>query len=204
MPLHWYFDFISPFSYLHWQKVKTLPEPVMPVPIVFGAVLAAHGQKGPAEIAGKREFTYRHVLWQARQEGVTLRFPPTHPFNSLNALRLCIAAGSTAQAVDAVFDWIWQQGNTGDSLEALAPVAAALRIPPADMQDEAVKAQLRSNTDAALAAGVYGVPTLAFAGNLFWGNDAHAFALAALRNPDVLADPEMQRIGALPVGVRRR
>src|SRR5688572_7819067 len=101
MPIRWYFDFISPFSYLHWQKVRALPEAPTPVPIVFGAVLATHGQKGPAEIPGKREFTYRHVLWQARDEGVTLRFPPAHPFNSLAALRLCVAAGSTPQAVDA-------------------------------------------------------------------------------------------------------
>ena len=204
MPIHWYFDFISPFSYLQWQKVKALPEAVTPVPIVFGAVLAAHGQKGPAEIPGKREFTYRHVLWQARQEGVTLRFPPAHPFNPLAALRLCVAAGATMQAVDALFDWIWRQGNAGDSLEALAPVAAALGIEPAAAQDEAVKAQLRANTEAALAAGVYGVPTLAFAGQLFWGNDAHAFALAALHDAAVLADPEMQRISALPAAVQRR
>lgn len=209
MPIRWYFDFISPFSYLHWQKVKALPEAVMPVPIVFGAVLAAHGQKGPAEIAGKREFTYRHVLWQARQEGVALRFPPAHPFNPLAALRLCVAAGSTTQAVDALFDWIWQRGEAADSIEALAPVAAALGVDACAAQGEAAKAQLRANTETAIAAGVFGVPTLAFDGGpldgmLFWGNDAHAFALAALRNPAVLADPEMQRIGALPVGVQRR
>jgi 2-hydroxychromene-2-carboxylate isomerase len=209
MPIRWYFDFISPFSYLHWQKVKALPEAVTPVPIVFGAVLAAHGQKGPAEIAGKREFTYRHVLWQARQEGVALRFPPAHPFNPLAALRLCVAAGSTTQAVDALFDWIWQRGEAADSIEALAPVAAALGVDACAAQGEAAKAQLRANTETAIAAGVFGVPTLAFDGGpldgmLFWGNDAHAFALAALRNPAVLADPEMQRIGALPVGVQRR
>ena len=204
MDLRWYFDFISPFSYLHWQKVKALPEAVTPVPIVFGAVLATHGQKGPAEIAGKREFTYRHVLWQARQEGVTLRFPPAHPFNPLAALRLCVAAGGTAQAVDALFDWIWKDGNAGDTLDALAPVAATLGIDAATAQGEAAKAQLRANTEAAIAAGVYGVPTLAFDGHLFWGNDAHAFALAALRNPDVLADTEMQRVSGLPVGVQRR
>lgn len=209
MPIRWYFDFISPFSYLQWQKVKALPEAVTPVPVVFGAVLAAHGQKGPAEIAGKREFTYRHVLWQARQEGVVLRFPPAHPFNPLAALRLCVAAGSTAQAVDAVFDWIWQRGEAGDSVEALAPVAAALGVDAASAQGEAAKAQLRANTEAAIAAGVFGVPTLAFDGGpldgmLFWGNDAHAFALAALRNPELLADPEMQRIATLPVGVQRR
>ena len=202
--LRWYFDFISPFSYLHWQKVKALPEAVVPVPIVFGAVLAACGQKGPAEIAGKREFTYRHVLWQARQEGVALRFPPTHPFNPLAALRLCVAAGSTPRAVDALFDWIWKDGNAGDSFEALAPVATALGVPQDTAQGDAAKAALRANTDAAIAAGVYGVPTLAFAGNLFWGNDAHAFALADLRNPAVLADEEMQRVGTLPVGVQRR
>jgi len=209
MPIRWYFDFISPFSYLQWQKVKALPEAVTPVPVVFGAVLAAHGQKGPAEIPGKREFTYRHVLWQARQEGVALRFPPAHPFNPLAALRLCVAAGSTAHAVDAVFDWIWQRGEAGDSLEALAPVAAMLGIDAASAQGEAAKAQLRTNTEAAIAAGVFGVPTLAFDGGpldgmLFWGNDAHAFALAALRNPEVLADPEMQRIATLPIGVQRR
>lgn len=203
MEVRWYFDFISPFAYLHWQKVRALPA-ATPVPIVFGAVLAARGQKGPAEIPGKREFTYRHVLWQARREGVALRFPPAHPFNPLAALRLCVAAGSTPRAVDALFDWIWKHGNPGDCASALAPVAAALGVDPAAWGDDAVKAQLRANTDAAIAAGVYGVPALGFDDHLFWGNDAHEFALAALRNPAVLADPEMQRVGTLPVGAQRR
>ena len=205
--IDWYFDFISPFSYLAWQKVKTLPPTtasLRPVPIVFGAVLAACGQKGPAEIPGKREFTYRHVLWQSRQEGVTLRFPPAHPFNPLTALRLCVAAGATAEAVDAVFDWIWGQGHAGDSLEALAPLAAALGVDPAAIGSDATKAALRANTEAAIAAGVYGVPTLVFDGSMFWGNDAHAFALAALHDPGLLDDPEMRRVGALPVAVQRQ
>ncbi|NUO74801.1 MAG: 2-hydroxychromene-2-carboxylate isomerase [Lysobacter sp.] len=204
--IDWYFDFISPFSYLAWQKVKTLSAatPLRPVPVVFGAVLVAHGQKGPAEIPGKREFTYRHVLWQSRQEGVALRFPPTHPFNPLPALRLCVAAGATAESVDAIFEWIWGQGHAGDSLEALAPLAAALGVDADTIGSDATKAALRANTEAAIAAGVYGVPTLAFDGAMFWGNDAHDFALAALRDPGVLADPEMQRVGTLPVGVQRQ
>ena len=207
MQLTWYFDFISPFSYLHWQKVKALQADydLTLVPIVFAAVLDACGQKGPAEIPGKREFTYRHVLWQARQEGVTLRFPPAHPFNPLAALRLAIAAGSTPDAVDSVFDWIWKQGRAGDSVEALAPLLAALDVPGEALQADATKAALRANTDAAIAAGVYGVPTLAFEdGQLFWGNDAHDFAVAALRDPAVLADDDMQRASQLPVGLQRR
>lgn len=195
----WYFDFISPFAYLQWRKVKVLLDEheIELVPVVFAAVLAAHGQKGPAEIPGKREFTYRHVLWQARNEGVALRFPPAHPFNP-------IAAGSTPQAVDAIFTWIWARGEAGDSIEALVPVAASLGIDTDAVNDEATKLSLRANTDAALAAGVFGVPTLAFDGQLFWGNDTHEFALAALRDPGVLADAEMQRVTALPVGVSRR
>ena len=206
-PLNWYFDFISPFSYLQWQKLKPLlrdGRPATLVPIVFAAVLDACGQKGPAEIPGKREFTYRHVLWLARQGGVPLRFPPTHPFNPLPSLRLSIAAGNTVEAVDSIYDWIWAQGRAADSVEALVPLMAVLDVPAHALDEDATKAELRANTDRAIAAGVYGVPTLALGEQLFWGNDAHDFALATLDDPDLLADPEMQRVSALPVGLQRR
>ena len=203
VPLRWYFDFISPFSYLHWQKVKGLPEGVEPIPVVFGAILAACGQKGPAEVAGKREFTYRHVLWQARAEGVPMRFPPSHPFNPLGALRACIAAGSTVASVDAIFDWIWRDGRAVDSDEALQPLLDRLGVSREALSSAETKAALRANTDAAIAAGVYGVPTLQIGDALFWGNDAHPFALAALHDPSVLADAEMQRVSNLPVGISR-
>jgi len=204
--LRWYFDFISPFSYLHWQKVKALAatREVTPVPVVFGAILDALGQKGPAEIPGKREFTYRHVLWQARCEGVELRFPPAHPFNPIAALRACIAADSTPHAVDALFDWIWREGNAGDSAAAIEPVLARLGIDATALSAEATRATLRRNTDDAIARGVFGVPTLEVDGAMFWGNDAHAFALAALADPAVLQTAGMQHVSRLPVGVARR
>jgi len=210
-PLTWYFDFISPFSYLQWQRLKPLLReceaagtPVRLVPIVFAAVLDARGQKGPAEIPGKREFTYRHVLWLARQAGVTLRFPPAHPFNPLASLRLSIAAGDTPEAVDSIFDWIWTHGRAGDSVEALVPLMAALDVPADALDADDTKATLRANTDAAIAAGVYGVPTLSVRGELFWGNDAFDFALATMRDPALLQDEEMRRLTLLPVGLQRR
>ncbi|MBW3550186.1 MAG: 2-hydroxychromene-2-carboxylate isomerase [Proteobacteria bacterium] len=206
MMMRWYFDLLSPFSYLQWQKLKALRDghTITAVPIMFAAVLDAHGQKGPAEIPGKREFTYRHVLWQARQEGVTLRFPPAHPFNPLPALRACIAAGSTAQAVDAIFAWIWSEGRAADTAEALAPLLDTLGIEAAALSADATKAALRANTEAAIAAGVYGVPSLAIGEQLFWGNDAHEFAMAALEDPNLLAEGEMRRVATLPVGIQRR
>lgn len=205
-PIRWYFDFISPFAYLHWPKVRALmgEREVACVPILFATVLDAHGHKGPAEIPGKREFTYRHVLWQARRAGVPLVFPPAHPFNPLAALRLGIAAGASVEAIDAIFDWIWVQGRAGDSVEALAPVCARLGMDPALPADAAVKQALRQNTEEALQAGVFGVPTLAVGNLLFWGNDAHAFALEALRDPALFDDAQMRRLASLPVGVRRR
>ena len=122
MTARWYFDFISPFAYLQLPKMLALREriAITPVPIALGAVLAHHGQLGPAEIKGKREFTYRFVQWQAERDGIALRFPPTHPFNPLAALRLCLAAGSTWEAVSAIYAHLWRDGLAGDTPEALA------------------------------------------------------------------------------------
>ncbi|MFN3903889.1 DsbA family protein, partial [Rehaibacterium terrae] len=148
-PIRWYFDFISPFACLHWPKVRALAEREVVEfrPILFAGLLDRHGQKGPAEIPGKREFTYRHVLWRARRSGVPMRFPPAHPFNPLAALRLCLAAGATPEAIAAIFDWIWCEGRAGDSPQALAPVAARLGIDDiaAAIAAPAVKARLREN-----------------------------------------------------------
>lgn len=205
-PLRWYFDVISPFAWLQWPKMQALAvtHAVEPVPVLLAAILSARGQKGPAEIPGKREFTYRHVLWQARRDGVPLRFPPAHPFNPVPALRTIIAAGTTPEAVDAVFGWIWREGEAGDSVEALASLLGRLGLTPEAISAEPVKQALRANTDAALAAGVWGVPTLQVGDALFWGSDAHDFALAALQEPTLLDEAEMARVAALPVGATRR
>ncbi|MGH8110343.1 MAG: 2-hydroxychromene-2-carboxylate isomerase [Rhodanobacteraceae bacterium] len=207
MSITWYFDFISPFAYLQCPKVRALAatHPLVLRPVLLAGLLKYHGQKGPAEVPGKREFTYRHVLWRARRAGRPLRFPPAHPFNPLAALRLCIAAGSTADAAGAIFDWIYGQGRAGDTVEALLPVADRLGIvdPATAIAGPEVKSKLKANFDAAVAGGVFGVPTLSLDGRLFWGDDAHEFALACLRDPGLWDDPEMQRATALPVAAVR-
>ena len=82
--------------------------------------------------------------------------------------------------------------------------AGRARYPAEALESDATKAALRANTDAAIAAGVYGVPTLSIGGELFWGNDAFDFALAALHDPTLLQDDEMVRVTELPVGLQRR
>lgn len=208
MHVQWYFDFISPFAWLQLPKVVALRErtTVEPVPMLFAAVLDTLGQLGPAEIPGKRDFTYRFVRWQAEQQGLPLRFPPAHPFNPLSALRLCIAAGTGWDAIERIFAHIWEHGRAADSVDALRDVAATFGIDDIDaaLAADGVKRQLRVNTEQALGHGVFGVPTLRMGEQLFWGNDATAMALDYLDDPRRFDGDEYRRIAALPQAVQRR
>ena len=71
----WYFDFVSPFSYLQCEQLPTLERSlrVRYRPVLFAGLLKAHDTIGPAEIPAKRRFTYRFVVWQARQLGIALK-----------------------------------------------------------------------------------------------------------------------------------
>lgn len=208
MQATWYFDFISPFSYLQLERVRQWRSrfEITPVPVAFGAILNQLGSIGPAEIPGKREFTYRIAQWQAERAGVTLRFPPAHPFNPLAALRLCIAAGSGWPAVEAIFAHLWRYGRAGTNATELAGVAHALGVENVEnaINSDDVKGRLRANTDAALAAGVFGVPTLRVGHELFWGNDASEMVEDWLAHPRLFDGEEYRRIATLPLGVQRR
>ena len=206
-PLDWYFDFISPFAYLQWKRLRRdFPEVALnPKPLLFAAILNHVGQLGPAEIPQKRRHTYRIVLWQARQLGIPLTFPPAHPFNPLPALRLCLAAPDRMAAIDAIFDHIWVQGRVADSIDALADVAAKLGIadPAAAIARDDVKRELMANGEEAIRLGLFGVPTLKVRDELFWGNDATELALAYADDENAL-DAEMRRVDAIPAAVQRQ
>lgn len=97
--IHFYFDFISPYA---WLAFKALPATLEGIahqvhyhPVVFGAMLKHHGQLGPAEMPGKRDWTYRQVMWLAKQQGTVLQMPASHPFNSLSLLRMAVATAAS-------------------------------------------------------------------------------------------------------------
>ncbi len=174
-----YLDFISPYAYLAFEK---LPEALMGhsvsvsyKPILFAALLKHNGQLGPAEIPCKREWTYRQVLWLARQNGVDLQLPAQHPFNPLGLLRLalaCSGAGLPNRYVcESIFRHVWLGGADAADLQRLQALTVQL-APKRDVNDELAKIQLRANTDDAIAKGVFGVPTFEVDGKLFWGLDA--------------------------------
>jgi 2-hydroxychromene-2-carboxylate isomerase len=204
----WYFDFISPFAYLQCERLDRLPANarLRPRPILFAGLLNHHGQKGPAEIDGKRAFTYRFVMWQAQRQGTKVRLPPEHPFNPLPLLRLAVAADGRPEIVREIFRFIWRDGRLADNPIEWAELVDTLDLrEPATLVDTPeVKNRLRANTEEAIARGVFGVPTLAIGEELFWGNDATDMAIAFLGGDPLFASPAYRNAGSVPVGAKRR
>jgi len=203
----WYFDLVSPFAYLALGEVEALASDVSVTfkPVLFGAILSHWGQLGPAEIAPKRVQTYRLCVFTARERGIPFRFPPSHPFNPLTLLRILTALEGRHDAVRTVFDLIWREGRDFGAEKTLDLARQRLGIGNFESIIEArdAKAKLRAETEAAIASGVFGVPTLSLGNELFWGLDAMPMARAYLANPGLFEDKEMQRVDHLPTGAVR-
>jgi 2-hydroxychromene-2-carboxylate isomerase len=195
--VRFYFDFVSPYAYIGWTQIHRVVEAhgrtVEPVPVLFAGLLNAHGQKGPAEIPAKRAYLFKDASRKAHAFALPpLAPPPTHPFNPLLALRLCVVpmpAAERRRLIDALYAATWAGGGGVESPEAVRAILERLGLdPPALLAAAAAlaaKAALKANTDAAIAAGVFGVPTAAVGDELFWGVDAlpHLDDFLAGRDP---------------------
>ena len=206
-----YLDFISPYAWLAFQALpqalQGISHQVVHKPVLFGALLKHHGQLGPAEIPAKRDWTYRQVLWLARQQGCDLQLPASHPFNPLGLLRLAVACDADGlpnrHVCEQVFRHVWCSGEDAADAQRLAALSAQLE-PARDVASAEVKQQLQAHTQAAIEAGVFGVPTFAVDDKLFWGQDALPMLRAYLQGDAWFDGPDWRAAQALPVGVRRQ
>jgi 2-hydroxychromene-2-carboxylate isomerase len=199
--IDWYFDFVSPYSYIGLHR---LPEPRAPIvlkPVLFAGLLNHWGQKGPAEIPAKRKWTYRACIWEAQKLGLPFRFPALHPFNPLPHLRLALACDCRAEAVKRIFEFVWTSGEDAADPNRFSALCSEMKIEPPRLAE--VKDLLRQNTDEAMARGVFGVPSLVINGEVFWGADSIEFAKAYLADPRVLDNGEMRRVDNLPAAATR-
>ncbi|MFD0669470.1 2-hydroxychromene-2-carboxylate isomerase [Ramlibacter sp. MAHUQ-53] len=206
-----YLDFISPYAHLAFehlpQALEGLSYAVAYRPVLFAGMLKHHGQLGPAEIAPKRDWTYRQVLWQAHRHGIELRMPASHPFNPLPLLRLALACGEGGRinryVAETVLRHVWRGGADAADPQRLAALTQALQ-PARDPAGEAVKAELKANTDEAIAAGAFGVPTFAVDGRLFWGFDSLPMLRAWLEGDAWFGGGDWEAAQAVSAGVQRR
>ncbi|HEX2545550.1 MAG TPA: 2-hydroxychromene-2-carboxylate isomerase [Ramlibacter sp.] len=205
-----HFDFISPYAYLAFEKLpealKGLSYEMEYRPVLFAGFLKHHGQLGPAEVAPKRDWTYRQVLWLAHAHGIPMQMPAAHPFNPLGVLRLALACGSggvvNRHVAETVFRHVWRGGGDAADATRLAELRALLQ-PARDPASDAVKAELKANTDAAIARGLFGVPTLEVDGRLFWGFDGLPMLRACLEGDAWFASGAWEQAAAVATGKTR-
>jgi 2-hydroxychromene-2-carboxylate isomerase len=199
----WYFDVVSPFSYLALGEIEEMAKTMTIVyrPVLFAGLLQHWKQLGPAEIGPKRVHTYRFCVWEAQRRGIPFRFPPAHPFNPLKPLRLITALKAEPRIVRAVMDRIWRDGldlsveaNWATTCAAVGLDAAAAN---ALVEAADTKAALRATTEQAIATKLFGVPTLRIGEESFWGVDALPMARAYLDNPEMFNSGEMLRVATM-------
>jgi 2-hydroxychromene-2-carboxylate isomerase len=186
-----YYDFSSPYAYVAAHRVeRVLPVAPRWQPILFGAVLRATGREpwsyheGPA-----RDVEMRGCVERAAALGLPLRWPRDWPKGtySILVLRAALVAEEQGRLRDCSLEAFRQGLGLGHDLTELSVVleaAADAGLDAALVRERVelpeVKQRLREVTDAAVARGVVGIPTVAVGEELFWGDDRLEDAAGAL------------------------
>lgn len=201
----WYFDFISPYAYLQSSRLEDFAASavVRCHPVLFAGLLGHWGQKGPAEMATKRDWTYRQIAWLAHKNGVPLKFPASHPFVPLRLLRLSIVLGDSIDVVRRLFAFVWRDGHLPSDDDAWQRLLAELGVSAQEIDAPHVKETLRRNTEEAIARGVFGVPTAVIDGTLIWGFDSTDMVHAAIAGDPFFSSDIWHAAGQVGHGVRR-
>ena len=126
-----------------------------------------------------------------------MKWPDPWPSSYLHAMRAVTAAGGDGPALGlALMRAAFTRGRDTALPETVAAVAAEQGIDlGAGPDDPAVKAALRAATDAAVNAGVFGIPTVAVDGERFWGDDRLEAAAQAISRARTGARPSAPRPG---------
>ena len=191
--IDFYFDFGSPATYLAWTQLAAIAKnagaQLNYCPMLLGAVFQATGNSSPVMIPAKGRWMLADLTRFSQRYGVTFRFPPNFPLNTLQLMRAATAVQMNAPErfddfLATIFTAMWVKGlNLADS-EVVATVLVAAGFDPAQVlawsQEQAVKDQLRTTTEAAIAKGVFGAPSMFVGDQLFFGQDRLDFVIEAL------------------------
>ncbi|MBM3503458.1 MAG: 2-hydroxychromene-2-carboxylate isomerase [Alphaproteobacteria bacterium] len=183
-PIEFYFDFASPYAYLASHRIDTIAakhgRPVAWRPFMLGIVFKTTGAQPLVTYPLKGPYAARDLARSARLSGVPFVFPPGFPHATLAAARGFYWLEGKDEVLarrfaKAVFNAYFGEGRDVSGAEAVAAIAAALGVDrtafEAGIQSPAIKERLKSETEGALAKGIFGSPFFLVDGEPFWGAD---------------------------------
>ena len=193
--LNFYFDFGSPTAFLANARLRQLQQKyevkINYNPVLLGGIFKATGNSSPVMVAAKGEYMLKHDLPRyARKYGVSLKFNPHFPINTLQLMRAATALQSSENFnhfVDIIFNSIWVEGlNMGDE-EVVKSTLSKNNFKTseilANISSDSVKQTLITNTQLAVDRGLFGVPTIFINNEMFFGQDRLDFVEEILQKP---------------------
>jgi 2-hydroxychromene-2-carboxylate isomerase len=191
-----YFDFLSPYSYLAWNWVRekhTNSVEFEFIPVILGQVIHFHETKGPAEITSKREYLFKDCLRYAKVNNISFKTPKNLPFNSLYALRASIfsnAKDDQFKVIDSIYNAGWRDGKDIGDPEVLKDVLIEAGLNSDKLMegvfDKEVRKELKMNVKKANSLNLFGLPSFIVEDELFWGNDSTKYLELYLNGEDPL------------------
>lgn len=190
--IDFYYDFISPASYLAWTQLPELCKRTGAVihykPVLLGGVFKAIGNTSPATIPAKWTWFKKDLERHAQHYGVPYVLNPHFIFSTVSAMRGAIwalEAGQIEAYNRAMFTAAWAEGKDLSSADVLAEVLGTAGFDaPVVIQAMALpqnKSALIEASNAAAARGVFGAPTFFVDGELYFGQDRLEWVERALR-----------------------
>lgn len=179
------FDVVSPTAYLAYKRLPDIAgrtgAAIAWTPVFLGGIMNATGNVPPGSVPAKGKYMNHDLVRCAERYAIAFTLNPHFPVNTLTLQRAAVAlldeAGEEAFAgfIDACFQAIWVDAkNMGDPAVAGEVLSAAGFDPDvllARAGDPAIKDKLKSNTDGAVARGVFGAPTFFVGDEMYFGQD---------------------------------
>tara|TARA_E500000178_G_C16943173_1_gene717467 strand:+ start:775 stop:1362 length:588 start_codon:yes stop_codon:yes gene_type:complete len=186
--LEFYFDFISPYSFIAYQELKKVEKKetikIKYKPILLGGLHNLHNIKAPAFIPAKAKFMIRDCKMIAEKNKIRFKFNSYFPIKTLNLMRGVIIADEDdflGYYVDKIFDCIWKDGLNMNDHSIIEKILKNLNINPKTfllrLSTQNIKNSLKEKTDDAFKKGIFGAPSFVVNNKIFWGQDRLEFAL---------------------------
>ena len=182
--IDFYFDFISPYSYLAHQKIKFIKNVNFNYkPVLIGGLHNLQGITAPAFIKTKLKHMISDCDLIAKKNKSNFIWNSKFPINSLNIMRgyLFINAENRDLYLNVMFDAYWKNNLDISNEEILKTLFEKYKIEAISFFDgiknPTIKDELKSITQEAHDKGIFGVPTFVVNNKIFWGQDRLEFAL---------------------------